>query len=526
MRRRSLLVAVMAAGLAFVTFAAYAAWSGAITGTGLARAQTLTGNKPTGTVSGSNVTVTWTASTFSDGVAATGYTVRRYSFPGGTVQTVGANCSGTITGTSCTENGVPTGTWQYTVTPSYSTWTGAESTKSDAVVVAALDTTKPTTTASPSPAANAAGWYNANVTVTLTATDPAPGVVKQITYSATGVQSFGPTTVLGSSATVPAITIAGTTNLDYFAEDLAGNVETTKTLVVKLDKTPPSATLAALPSRIRNGQSLTGTYTDAGSGIASVTYYYCVSTTATCTAANGTSAGSSSTSPYSLTWNSQPADGDYKVVVNAVDAAGNATLSNVVTTTVDNTAPTITALSLSNKTGGTAGSVEEDDTIVLTFSEAPDLTTICAGWTGSTVIGADTNNAVTVTLTDGGTTAPDTISLSVANAQCSTFNFGPIALGAAGSATNYVTGGGSANIRYRGNSAATRSTVSWDATNLRLTILLGAADPQNGGTPGTVGSPGTQATYTPSPSIKDLAGNQVSGTASNPATSGSTAQQF
>ena len=46
-----------------------------------------------------------------------------------------SNCSGTVSGLSCTENSVPAGTWRYTVTPKHSNWLGTESAKSTAVTV-------------------------------------------------------------------------------------------------------------------------------------------------------------------------------------------------------------------------------------------------------------------------------------------------------------------------------------------------------------------------------------------------------
>lgn len=434
MKRRSILVGALALVLAAATVAAHATWVSSAVGAAAAAADDLAGNQPSGVVTTDDVAVSWTASTFNDGTPATGYMVRRYSTAGGTLQTVGADCAGTVTGTSCTEQNVPVGSWQYTVTPSYATWTGTESTKSDPVVVVAavLDNTAPTTTATPSAAANGAGWHTADVTITLTATDPTPGVVKQITHSATGGNPIATTTTPGSSVNVP-VTGNGTTTLSFFAEDVAGNVETAKTFVVKLDKAGPTATLAS-PStaRIKNGHSLTGTYADATSGVASVAYSYCTTATATCTAANGTSIGSSSTSPYSVTWNSQPADGDYKVVATATDVAGNSTLTNTVTMTVDNTAPAPTITSPANGatnvshgqvtisgTGGRAPGDSSTVTVVVTVDNvagAPVTASINSGtgaWSISTGIGNDKSVSVTVTQTDSaGNSGSSTISFA------------------------------------------------------------------------------------------------------------------
>ncbi|HEU6443840.1 MAG TPA: M12 family metallo-peptidase [Gaiellaceae bacterium] len=105
------------------------------------------------------------------------------------------------------------------------------------------DTVKPTISASQSPAPNAAGWNNSDVTVTLTATDDAAGSgVKSITYSATGGQPIAATTVNGSSTKV-VISGEGVTTLSFFATDNAGNVSDTGTHTVRLDKTAPEAFL-------------------------------------------------------------------------------------------------------------------------------------------------------------------------------------------------------------------------------------------------------------------------------------------
>jgi hypothetical protein len=113
-----------------------AAWSALVQGQGEAVALTMpAGQKPTARPSGSSVTVVWNASTFASGPAVEGYTVQRYhaGVPGSVP--VNANCSGTVFATSCTENGVPSGTWTYTVIPIQGGWHGAESPQSAPVSV-------------------------------------------------------------------------------------------------------------------------------------------------------------------------------------------------------------------------------------------------------------------------------------------------------------------------------------------------------------------------------------------------------
>jgi hypothetical protein len=131
---RSLTIAIAAALLVVPT--ASAAWSRSSIGSGTAQAKMLgTGDTPTATVSGKKVTLTWSASTFSNGGNAPGYVVRRYNASTGLLQTIGASCTGTIAALTCTERNTPAGGWKYTVTPAAANWRGGESAKSTTVTV-------------------------------------------------------------------------------------------------------------------------------------------------------------------------------------------------------------------------------------------------------------------------------------------------------------------------------------------------------------------------------------------------------
>jgi hypothetical protein len=115
---------------------AAAGWPLFRSGSGAAKAKTLgSGNAPGGSVAGHKVTLTWTASSYTNGGNAAGYLVRRYNASTGVVQTIGSACSATITSLSCVESGVPAGSWQYTITPATANWRGAESAKSITVAV-------------------------------------------------------------------------------------------------------------------------------------------------------------------------------------------------------------------------------------------------------------------------------------------------------------------------------------------------------------------------------------------------------
>lgn len=131
---RHLFLAITIAGLV-CTAVASAAWLASGTGFAFTEASTVgAGNVPTASVSGQNVTVSWSATNFSGGGAVSGYTVKRYD-QNDAQQTILSNCAGTVSGLSCTESSVPPGAWRYTITPKHSNWTGAESAKSATATV-------------------------------------------------------------------------------------------------------------------------------------------------------------------------------------------------------------------------------------------------------------------------------------------------------------------------------------------------------------------------------------------------------
>jgi hypothetical protein len=107
------------------------------------------------------------------------------------------------------------------------------------------DNIAPNTTAASSPAANAAGWNNSPVAVTLSATDNGGGSgVKSITYS---VNTGAAVTVNGATAAFT-LFADGVYTVSFNATDNAGNPEASRTLMVRIDQTPPSGTLSLSPS--------------------------------------------------------------------------------------------------------------------------------------------------------------------------------------------------------------------------------------------------------------------------------------
>jgi hypothetical protein len=112
------------------------------------------------------------------------------------------------------------------------------------------DTTAPTSSATPSPAPLAGndGWTRGPVTVSVSAADGTCGSgVKNITYSASGAQTIPPTTVAGSSTSFQ-LSNEGVTTVTFYATDNAGNVESAKTLTVKIDNTAPRVVFGTPPA--------------------------------------------------------------------------------------------------------------------------------------------------------------------------------------------------------------------------------------------------------------------------------------
>lgn len=136
----------------------------------------------------------------------------------------------------------------------------------EGTITVKVDGTAPETTAAVSPEVGSSGWHTSDATVTLAATDIGTGV-RSLTYSATGAQPIARATVGGTSARFT-INAEGTTTVSYTATDLAGNVEATKTLLVKLDKTAPTVACAQPDGQWHGDDvSLACMASDAGSGM-------------------------------------------------------------------------------------------------------------------------------------------------------------------------------------------------------------------------------------------------------------------
>jgi hypothetical protein len=108
------------------------------------------------------------------------------------------------------------------------------------------DTTAPVSVATLRPGANAAGWHNEDVSVSIISADnPGGSGVRQIEHTLTGAQ-FGTMVTPGDTAT-ETVAAEGTTTVGFRATDNADNTEQQKTVNIKIDKTLPSISATASP---------------------------------------------------------------------------------------------------------------------------------------------------------------------------------------------------------------------------------------------------------------------------------------
>jgi hypothetical protein len=217
---------------------------------------------------------------------------------------------------------------KYVIGEEFFAWLGSKSTSDrDQIVIATpatapQDTTPPVVTGTPTTQPNSNGWYNGNVTINWTATDPSP--------SSGAPSQPGPTQA----------TLEGThTYISAPSCDPAGNCATGN-LTLKIDKSLPTTTNVAMSRLITftipflnmtisffppNVQSttITATVADTVSSVASAEYYFDNGPHVAMSVANGTASANASIASlapgqHTLQVRSQDAAGNWSLVVNKV----------------------------------------------------------------------------------------------------------------------------------------------------------------------------------------------------------------
>lgn len=160
----------------------------------------------------------------------------------------------------------------------------------------------------------------------------APAVTVQLQDSVgNAVSTAGIGVTLAVSAGVIDAGASATTNASGLAT-FSGVV--INTAAVGLTLTASASGLTSTPASVAfnvtvavsNGAALTDAVNDgSGSGVKTVSYFYCAGYTGACTSANWTLIGSSTTAVgnYVVTWSGQPANGPYRLVVVGTDNVNN-----------------------------------------------------------------------------------------------------------------------------------------------------------------------------------------------------------
>ena len=249
-------------------------------------------------------------------------------------------------------------------------------------------------------------------------------------------------------------------------------------------KFPPTVTLTAPANGSYTNDTtplITGTADSATGDSTTVTAKIYSGTSATGSPVQ-TKAGTRSGTSYSFSLTTALAQGTYTAVVTQTDTSSNTGTSNANTFMVDTTKPTATSVSATNKTGGTAGKIENGDTITFTYSEPIAAASVWSGWNGA-------STSVKVRFTDS--FSADTF--TILTATTGTINLGSVATNG-----NYV----SATTTFA-------STMVRSADGASIVVTLG--------TPASVRSTPVTAknmTWTVGAGITDLAGNVITTPAS------------
>ncbi|MDD5287804.1 MAG: hypothetical protein PHY28_01660 [Dehalococcoidales bacterium] len=231
-----------------------------------------------------------------------------------------------------------------------------------------IDKTPPTLTfGTASPAPNAAGWNNSNVSVPFTTADSLSGVASTSPAASPVILTADGTAVTGT-ATVT---------------DMAGNSATLTTTTFNIDKTPPTITATRTPAPNASGWNNTDvtvhfTATDATAGVDTVSDDVVVTAEGTGQSASGT----------------------------ATDKAGNTTTLTVNDINIDKTPPTITGTRTPDPNA--AGWNNSDVTVHFTAADA--LSGVASVTPDTTVSAQGANQSVNGTVTDkAGNSASTTV---------------------------------------------------------------------------------------------------------------------
>src|SRR5581483_3987303 len=239
-----------------------------------------------------------------------------------------------------------------------------------------VDTTKPTIDAAAAPgdaaeyydAVGRTLWVNASAagtfTITATAADAQSGIAGvdfPALFSTSGAADptapYSRTYAFDGTGT-PVSSPGATTITARNGVTVPGPSTQTDSITVEADAAPPAAfdlTSPANGTAVADGATLSAPVTDTGSGVASVTYYYCdVTVSGPCSPSTPIGTATIAATNYALAWsNSGLTDGHtYAVSAVATDNVGHTrTATTTRTVVVDNSPPTASVTAPSELTG-------------------------------------------------------------------------------------------------------------------------------------------------------------------------------
>ena len=207
-----------------------------------------------------------------------------------------------------------------TTTVKYRAWDNAGNIEATNSQLIQIDTTTPVSSIRCNGSTCSTGWYNASVTVALSASDGQSGVAI-IRYTTDGSD---PTPA--SPAYIGPFVVSAVTTVKYRAWDNAGNVEATKSQSIRIDTIAPTVAITspANGATVTGSVKLTANASDSGSGIAEVRFYV-----------DGALLGTKASTPFTVTWNTKKVSkGQHTLWAVAQDAGGNTQTSASIQVTV------------------------------------------------------------------------------------------------------------------------------------------------------------------------------------------------
>ncbi|HVM44473.1 MAG TPA: right-handed parallel beta-helix repeat-containing protein [Candidatus Thermoplasmatota archaeon] len=177
------------------------------------------------------------------------------------------------------------------------------------------------------------GWYNGTVRIRLDATDATSGV-ESITRELDGVAS-----VTSGAVSFLNVSAQGPHTLVFYATDRATNVEPAQSVSFGVDSLPPALALTLQPRL--DDLCFVALATDAGSGVASLTYTVTDANDTVVTNATGVLLLDVPAENGAPTCARLDQDGSYRVSARAVDVAGHARDNRTARLTLDLRGPVI-----------------------------------------------------------------------------------------------------------------------------------------------------------------------------------------